>query len=57
MNLGVSERCPNCKWLMIAMTDRKGGTEDRSVKCDQGRTDGYPRDEVANSSGGADRRI
>jgi phage FluMu protein Com len=30
-----SERCPKCNRLMIAMTDRKGRTEDRCVKCDQ----------------------
>jgi phage FluMu protein Com len=30
-----SDRCVKCNRLMIAMTDRKGRTEVRCVKCDQ----------------------
>jgi hypothetical protein len=28
-------RCPNCKKLMMAMTDRTGKTELRCLKCDK----------------------
>jgi DNA-directed RNA polymerase subunit M/transcription elongation factor TFIIS len=28
-------RCPKCKRLLIAMTDRTGRTELRCLKCDQ----------------------
>jgi DNA-directed RNA polymerase subunit M/transcription elongation factor TFIIS len=28
-------RCPNCKKLMMAMTDRTGRTELRCLKCDK----------------------
>jgi phage FluMu protein Com len=30
-----SERCPKCNRLMMLITDRKGRTEIRCVKCDQ----------------------
>jgi phage FluMu protein Com len=29
------QRCPKCKKLMLAMTDRTGKTELRCVKCDK----------------------
>jgi hypothetical protein len=29
------ERCPRCNRLLINMTDRKGNTEARCLKCDK----------------------
>jgi phage FluMu protein Com len=54
-----SERCPKCNKLLILMTDRKGRSEVRCVRCDQldpmkmDATTKWANSNLAKSSGGA----